>query len=162
MRGRMRWSVLRPLSPCIALYRPVSYALPGPPVTLPPMAAGKLSSAQQAQVAFLETIPPKVERITRLVEEMGALKADDTQVRNLARLLESLKNEAQSYSLGSLADSLGVMAMLARRGGGGLQMRVRGLREGLVSLRINYEGALRSATRVAEDDGETGPLDAEA
>ena len=125
------------------------------------MAAGKLSSAQQAQLAFLETIPPKVQRITRLVEEMGALKADDTQMRNLARLLESLKNEAQSYSLGSLADSLGVMAMLARRGGG-LQMRVRGLREGLVSLRINYEGALRSATRVAEDDGETGPVDAEA
>jgi hypothetical protein len=40
------------------------------------------------------------------------------------------------------------MAMLVRRGGG-LQMRVRGLREGLVSLKANYEGSLRAATRTA-------------
>jgi hypothetical protein len=37
------------------------------------------------------------------------------------------------------------MGMMARRGGG-LQMKVRGLREGLGSLKTNYEGALRAAT----------------
>jgi hypothetical protein len=37
------------------------------------------------------------------------------------------------------------MSTMVRRGGG-LQMKVRGLRELLGSLKINYEAALRSAT----------------
>jgi hypothetical protein len=37
------------------------------------------------------------------------------------------------------------MATMTRRGGG-LQMKVRGLRELLGSLKINYEAAMRSAT----------------
>jgi hypothetical protein len=37
------------------------------------------------------------------------------------------------------------MGTMARRGGG-LQMKVRGLRELLGSLKTNYEGALRQAT----------------
>ena len=41
---------------------------------------------------------------------------------------------------------------MAKRGGG-IQMKVRGLREGLGSLRINYDGALRAASR-AEVEGE--------
>jgi hypothetical protein len=45
------------------------------------------------------------------------------------------------------------MSMLARRSGG-LQMRLRGLREGLVSLKINYEGAVRAASTPVEAAGE--------
>ena len=48
----------------------------------------KLSSRQQAQLAFLQTLPPKFQRIHAVVEEMAGMRADDVVVRGLARLLD--------------------------------------------------------------------------
>ena len=47
--------------------------------------AVKLSSRQQAQLAYLQTLPPKFQRIHAVIEEMAALRADDVVVRGLAR-----------------------------------------------------------------------------
>jgi HPt (histidine-containing phosphotransfer) domain-containing protein len=107
--------------------------------------AVKLSSRQQAQLAFLQTLPAKFQRIHAVIEEMATLRADDVVVRGLARLLDEIKGNAGSLSLTGLADTAGLMGTMTRRGGG-LQMKVRGLRELLGSLKINYEGAMRSAT----------------
>jgi hypothetical protein len=82
------------------------------------------------------------------------MRADDTQIRNFCRLLDECRNQAGTLSLGPLADTFGRMSMMARRGGG-LQMKVRGLREGLGSLKTNYDGALRAATtpeKLAKDE----------
>lgn len=117
-----------------------------------------LSGAQQAQLAFLETLPSRFERIHRQIEEIAGLKADDTQIRGLCRLLDECRNQASTLNLGPLADTFGMMSMLARRGGG-LQMKVRGLREGLVSLKANFDGAMRAATRVEDvPDPDQGPI----
>jgi hypothetical protein len=105
----------------------------------------KLSSRQQAQLGYLETLPPKFQRIFSVIEQMGALQADDVTVRGLARLLDDIKGNAGALSLSGLADTAGLMGTMARRGGG-LQVKVRGLRELLGSLKINYEAALRQAT----------------
>jgi hypothetical protein len=107
--------------------------------------AVKLSSRQLAQLAFLETLPPKFGRIHSTVEEMAALHADDVVVRGLARLLDQIKAEAGALSLTGLAETAGIMSTMTRRGGG-LQMKVRGLRELLGSLKINYDAAMRMAT----------------
>jgi hypothetical protein len=107
--------------------------------------AQKLSSRQVAQLEFLQTLPPRFQRIHAVIEEMSALRADDVVVRGLVRLLDEMKAKAAGLSLTGLSDTAGIMATMARRGGG-LQMRVRGLRELLGSLKINYEAALRSAT----------------
>jgi hypothetical protein len=107
--------------------------------------AVKLSSRQLAQLAYLETLPPKFARIYAVIEEMGGMRADDVVVRGLARLLDQIKGEASALSLTGLADTAGIMSTMTRRGGG-LQMKVRGLRELLGSLKINYEAAMRSAT----------------
>ncbi|MGH7628381.1 MAG: hypothetical protein ACREOF_03165 [Gemmatimonadales bacterium] len=121
------------------------------------MGTPKLSSRQLAQLAFLQTLPPKFQRLHALVEQMAALHADDTVVRGLIRGLDELKANAAALSLTSLADSAGLMATIARRGGG-LQMKVRGLRELLGSLKTNYEGALRQATTPeAIDERRGGP-----
>jgi hypothetical protein len=117
----------------------------------------KLTGAQQARLAFLQTLPPKFERIHRQIEEIAGLRADESAVRGLSRLLDECRNQASTLSLGPLADTFGLMSMLARRGGG-LQMRLRGLREGLVSLKTNYEGALRAAT-LPEAEQPAGPED---
>lgn len=109
------------------------------------MSKPTLSGAQQAQLAFLQTLPPKFEKIHRQTEEIATLKADEMVQRSLARSLDILRNEAAGLMLSGLADVFGLMSNLARRGGG-VQLKVRGLREGLGSLHLNYEGALRSAT----------------
>jgi len=107
--------------------------------------AVKLSSRQQAQLGYLETLPPKFQRVHAVIEEMSSLRADEVVVRGLARLLDEIKGNAAALSLTGLSDTAGLMATMTRRGGG-LQMKVRGLRELLGSLKINYEAAMRSAT----------------
>ena len=128
-----------------------------PSLAVPPR---KLSGRQAAQVTFLETLPAKFERIHRHIEEIASLRAGDTSVRALSRMLDELRNGANTLLLNSLADTFGLMSMLARRGGG-LQMKVRGLREGLVSLKANYDGALRAATREEQKDEDEGPIQPE-
>jgi hypothetical protein len=105
----------------------------------------KLSSRQQAQLAFLQTLPPKFQRMHAVIEEMSALRADEAVVRGFARMLDEIKGNAAALSLSGIADTAGLMGTMARRGGG-LQMKVRGLRELLGSLKTNYEAAMRMAT----------------
>jgi hypothetical protein len=107
--------------------------------------AVKLSSRQLAQLAFLQTLPPKFGRIHGVIEEMAGLRADDVVVRGLARLLDQMKSEAGGLSLSGLSETAGIMGTMTRRGGG-LQMKVRGLRELFGSLKINYEAAMRAAS----------------
>jgi hypothetical protein len=105
----------------------------------------KLSSRQLAQLAYLESLQPRFGRIHAVIEEMAGLRADDVVVRGLARLLDQIKAESGALSLTGLADTAGLMSTMTRRGGG-LQMKVRGLRELLGSLKINYDAAMRTAT----------------
>jgi hypothetical protein len=112
----------------------------------------KLSSRQLAQLSYLETLPPKFGRIHSVIEEMAGLRADDVVVRGLARLLDQIKGESGALSLTGLSETAGIMSTMTRRGGG-LQMKVRGLRELFGSLKINYEAAMRSATTPEPDSG---------
>ena len=114
--------------------------------------AVKLSSRQQAQLAFLETVPPKIARVDRTIEQMSLGQADDVMVRGLTRVLDELKAHAGSLGMGALAETAGIMSTMSRRGGG-VQMKVRGLRDLLGSLKVNFDGAMRSATT---PEGEAG------
>jgi hypothetical protein len=105
----------------------------------------KLSSRQQAQLAFLEQLPPKFQRMHNLIEQMASLRVDDAILRGFARLLDEIKGNAGALSLSGLAETAGIMGTMLRRGGG-LQFKVRGLRELLTSLKSNYDAALREAT----------------
>ena len=111
--------------------------------------AAKLSARQQAQLAVLELLPKRFQQLHRMIEELANPRVDETLQRRLVRNLDELKSQTAGIGLGALTETLGVMSMLARRTGGN-QMRVRGLQEGLVSLKINYDGALRSATTPEE------------
>ena len=110
----------------------------------------KLSSRQQAQLAYLEALTPKLQRIYSLIERMATPKVDEAILRGLGRLLDEIKSNSASLSLAGLADTAGRMGMLVR-GGGGLPLKVRGLRELQGSLKMNYDAALRSAT-TSEDE----------
>ncbi len=109
------------------------------------MAQPKLSGKQQAQLAWLQTVEPRLQRVAKIVELMAALQADDTQVRQMCRILDELKVQAQGLGLSGLADPCGYMGQLARRGGG-LQMKVRGLRDLLGSVKVGFDAAMKQAT----------------
>lgn len=106
--------------------------------------ADKLTSRQQAQIMVLESLPAKFAQMHRLIEEMAGPRADISVVRRLCRLLDEGKGAASGVGLSALTQTMGSMGMMARRTGGE-QMRIRGLREGLASLKINFDGALRAA-----------------
>jgi hypothetical protein len=112
--------------------------------------AQKLSSRQQAQVAFLERIAPRLPKIYSLVEQLAAPKVDETVLRALGRILEEIKGNASGLSLGPLAETAGRMVMLIRSGGV-MAVKVRGLRELHGSLKTNYDAALRSASTPEEE-----------
>ncbi len=111
--------------------------------------SAKLSAKQQVQLAWLQTIPPKLDRIHRVIEQMAAMQADPVQVRGIQRVLDELKAQASTQGVTGLSDTFGYMGMLLRRGGGH-QLKVRGLRELLVGARTNFEGALRQASTPEE------------
>jgi hypothetical protein len=113
-----------------------------------------LSSRQQAQLAFLQQLPPKFQRMHNIIEQMSTLQVDETILRGLGRLLDEVKGKATALSLNSLAETAGIMGTMLRRGGG-VQFRVRGLRELLGSLKTNYESALRDATTPSKEPEET-------
>jgi hypothetical protein len=116
--------------------------------------APKLSSRQQAQLLWLESVPHRLETVTRIVEMMSTHHADDIQERSLRRQLDEMKAQAGGLGLSALADGFGFMGMLMRRTGGH-EVKVRGLRELLAGVKVNFEGAYRSAS-TPESDAKAG------
>jgi len=119
--------------------------------------ADKLTARQQSQMALLRTLPPRFEQMHRLIEEIAGLRADDSVARRLCRLLDASKSASDGVGLNAMAETMGVMSTMARRGGV-MQMKIQGLREGLRSLKTNYEGALREASTPARE-GEKDPAE---
>jgi len=107
--------------------------------------SNKLTPRQQAQLAWLEPLPPKLARLKKAIELLAAHQADDVQLRSVTRLLDELKAQASGLNLTALAEGFGYMGTLIRRTGGH-QTKVRGLGELLAGVRTNFEGALREAS----------------
>ncbi len=105
----------------------------------------KLTTRQQIQLMWLETLPPQLEQMKKIIELLSTQHADESQVRSLARMCDAAKAQGAQTGLGAIADQFGYMAMLTRRAGGH-QAKVRGLREMLAGVRVNWEGALREAS----------------
>ena len=118
--------------------------------------AVKLSSRQLAQLGVLELLPAKFVQMHRLIEEIAGLRADESVIRRLCRILDETKAATNTVGLTALSDTMGNMGTIARRKAG-LQMKIRGLREGLGSLKINFEGAFRSANTPVPGNAEEPP-----
>lgn len=104
-----------------------------------------LSATQQSQLAFLQLLPPKFQRISSVIEQMQNPKLDETLVRGMIRVLDEMKAGASQLKINGLADALGNMSSVARRGGG-LQVKIRSLRDCIGSVKSNYEAAVKKAS----------------
>jgi hypothetical protein len=106
----------------------------------------KLSPRQQAQLAFLVAQLPRIQRIQALIEKLNSPSEAESAGRSLVRSLDELKSGAAGLGITGVSQTAAVMSSLARRTGG-LHTRLRGLREGLGSLKINYDGARKAASK---------------
>lgn len=111
----------------------------------------KLTPKQQSQLAFLALLPPKFQRISSVIEQMQNPKLDETLVRGMTRVLDEMKAGASQLSMNGLAEALSAMASTSRRGGG-LQVKIRGLRDNLGSVKQNYEMAMKKASIPEAED----------
>ncbi|HTS89318.1 MAG TPA: hypothetical protein VMG41_12575 [Gemmatimonadales bacterium] len=105
-----------------------------------------LSVKQQSQLAFLQLLPPKFHRVESVIEQLNNPKVDETLVRGMIRVLDEMKAGASQLDLPKLADALGAMAAMGRQGGGGMKVKIRGLRDLLGSVRAAYDAAVRKAS----------------
>lgn len=109
------------------------------------MATPKLSAKQQSQLAFLQLLPPRLQRLNSTVEQMSGGKVDESLVRGMIRVLDESKAHASQLGMNGLADACSQMASTARRGGGA-QVKVRGLKDNLAYIRTQLDMATKKAS----------------
>ena len=86
----------------------------------------------------------------RLVTELEANRAAQPNVlkgicETIARDLSQMRQRALTSNIGTIADVAGAMSVMAARGGG-VNMKVRGLADGVNSLTMQLEHALKVAS----------------
>jgi hypothetical protein len=109
----------------------------------------KLSADQVRQVEAIQEYQRVADRLKHLVAELEANRAGQT--RTIQQLCEKIANEtsqmrqrALSSGIGTIADVAGTMSVMAGRGGG-ILLKIRGLADGVNSLQMQLEAALRHA-----------------
>lgn len=105
------------------------------------MVGFKLSAGAQLRIEVLTEARRKFDRMYSLVEQYGAAKAgEDAIMSSLARTATDVARVFMNNGYGIMADTANQIGMLAKRGAG-KQMKLRALREFIVSARQAMEHA---------------------
>jgi hypothetical protein len=103
-----------------------------------------------------------VEHVKKLVAELEGNRAAKASILNglcsqIARELSQMRQRALASNVGMLADVAGQLAVVANRGGTGLNMKIRALGDGVNSMTIQLEQSLKAAHQDGKTDSETKP-----
>ena len=109
-----------------------------------------LTVDQQRRIAEIQEYLKITERVKRLVTELEENRAAQPNVlkgicETIARDLSQMRQRALTSNIGTIADVAGAMSVMAARGGG-VNMKVRGLADGVNSLTMQLEHALKVAS----------------
>jgi len=120
-----------------------------------------LTVDQQRRVAEIQEYLKITERVKRLVTELEANRAAQPNVlkgicETIARDLSQMRQRALTSNIGTIADVAGAMSVMAARGGG-VNMKVRGLADGVNSLTMQLEHALKVASTPEPKRGGSRP-----
>ena len=110
----------------------------------------KLTVDQLRRIAEIEDYVKVVERVKHLVAELESNRAAQPRViqgicETLARELSQMRQRAITSNIGTIADVAGAMSVMAGRGGG-INMKIRGLTEGVNSLVMQLDQARKIAS----------------
>jgi len=114
------------------------------------MADTKLTANQLRRIEEIQGFMTALAHVKKLVLELDSSRAARVQViqgvsSQIARELSQMRQRAIRANIGTLADVAGSLSLTAGRSQG-LQMKLRILHEGIVSLGFQLEHALKDAS----------------
>jgi len=117
------------------------------------VAQQKLTAGQARRVEEVEAFQRTIAKVRSLVME---LKTSIVQglCSQIARELSQMRQRALTANIGTVGDTAGALAVMAVRSGG-LNMKLRGLADGLNSMDIQLDQSLKSA--LAPEKSKTAP-----
>jgi len=91
-----------------------------------------------------------VDHVRKLVAELESNRAAKPKILNgicgnIARELSHMRQRALTANLGTLPDVAGTLAIVANRAGTGIMMKVRALADGVNSMTMQLDQALKLA-----------------
>jgi len=110
----------------------------------------KQSANQIRRIEELQGYVRTVDHVKKLVSELESNRAAKLKIingicGNIARELSHMRQRALTANLGTLPDVAGQLAIVANRAGTGLTMKVRALADGVNSMTIQLDQALKMA-----------------
>lgn len=118
--------------------------------------AHKLSAAQQRRVDQLTDYQKTVDHVKRLTAELESNRAAramiiDNICGSIARELAQLRQKAMTQPVGTLGDTAGALAVLAGRGGAGIALKLRALGDGITTMSMQLDQAMKQALQPEKD-----------
>jgi len=112
--------------------------------------AQKQSASQIRRIEELQQYVRSVDKVRKLIAELEANRAAKLSILNgicgnIARELSQMRQRALTANLGTLPDVAGSLALVASRAGTGLMMKVRALHDGMTSMTMQLDQALKQA-----------------
>jgi hypothetical protein len=120
--------------------------------------AQKLTPAQQRKLDMLRQYQAVVDHVKKLVTELDGNRAARAMVidnicSTIARELSQLRQRAMSNPVGTLGDTAGALAVLAGRGGSGIALKIRALTDGVNTMSMQLDVALKAALVPEKEKG---------
>ena len=110
----------------------------------------KQSAGQIRRIEELQHYVRTIDHVKKLVAELESNRAAKPKILNIicgniARELSHMRQRALTANLGTLPDVAGSLAVVASRGGTGLNMKIRALADGVNSMTMQLDQALKMA-----------------
>ena len=110
----------------------------------------KQSANQIRRIEELQVYVRTLDHVKKQVHELESNRAAKPKVlngicANIARELQHMRQRALTANLGTLPDVAGTLAIVANRTGTGIMMKVRALLDGLNSMSMQIDQALKMA-----------------
>ena len=114
------------------------------------MAVQKQSANQVRRIEELQGYVRTVDHVKKLVAELESNRAANPKIikgisDNIARDLSHMRQRALTANLGTLPDVAGSLAVVAARQGTGINVKIRALQDGIGSLTMQLDQALKQA-----------------
>jgi len=100
-----------------------------------------------------------VDHVRKLVSELEGNRAARPMIINnicgaIARELSQMRQRAMTANVGTLADVAGTLAVVAARQGTGFNMKIRALADGVNSMNMQLDAAMKAAHQPEKSDEE--------
>ncbi len=110
----------------------------------------KQTATQIRRIEELQQYVRTVDHVRKLIAELESNRAAKPKIidgicGNIARELSHMRQRALTANLGTLPDVAGTLAIVASRAGTGINMKVRALADGVNTMSMQLDQALKMA-----------------